>query len=173
MKKLPMLLQLIVPYVILICGSAAMDLTVGIAYFYGVILIFNMVYAFLLPKLGFDGRRILFWNLLLKLCNIPVVLCIMLFALLMTLVGGKDLGSDVAIMFKIVFCVCYVLQLSTSIFGLSGLLCYRKQGLLSVKSVISRTLVQLIPLIGIWGSIHCYFSLRQKKRLTTGDEPVA
>lgn len=167
-----MLLQLIVPYVILICGFAAMDITVGITYFYGLILIFNMAYAFLLPKLGFDGRGILFWNLLLKLCNIPVVLCIMLFALLMTLIGGKNLGSDVAIMFKIVFCVCYVLQLSTSVFGLSGLLWYRKQGLLSVKSVISRTLVQLIPLIGIWGSIHCYSSLRKKNRLTTEDEPL-
>ena len=172
MKKLPMLLQLIVPYVILICGFAAMDITVGITYFYGLILIFNMAYAFLLPKLGFDGRGILFWNLLLKLCNIPVVLCIMLFALLMTLIGGKNLGSDVAIMFKIVFCVCYVLQLSTSVFGLSGLLWYRKQGLLSVKSVISRTLVQMIPLIGIWGSVYCYFSLRQKNRLTMEDEPL-
>ena len=172
MKKLPMILQLIVPYIILVCGFAAMDMTIGIVYFYGVILIFNMVYAFLLPKLGFDGRRILFWNLLLKLCNIPTVLCILLFALVMTLVGGKNLGSDVAIMFKIVFCVCYVLQLSTSIFGLSGLLWYRKQGLLSVKSVISRTLGQLIPLIGIWGSVYCYFSLRQKKRLTTEDDPL-
>ncbi len=172
MKKLPMLLQLIVPYVILICGFAAMDITVGIAYFYGVILIFNVVYAFMLPKLGFDGRRILFWNLLLKLCNIPVVLCIMVFALLMTLVGGKNLGSDVAVMFKLIFCICYVLQISTSIFGLSGLLWYRKQGLLSVKSVISRTLVQLIPLIGIWGSVCCYFSLRQKKRFTTEDDPL-
>lgn len=96
MKKLPMLLQLIVPYVILICGFAAMDVTVGVVYFYGVILIFNMVYAFLLPKLDVDGRRILFWNLLLKLGNIPVVLCIILFALLMTMVGSKNLSSDIA-----------------------------------------------------------------------------
>lgn len=66
MKKLPMLLQLIVPYIILACGFAAMDMTIGIVCFYGIILIFNMLYAFLLPKLGFDGRRILFWNLLLK-----------------------------------------------------------------------------------------------------------
>ena len=164
MRKLPMLLQLIAPYVILICGSAAMDITVGIAYFYGVILIFNMAYAFLLPKLGFDGRGILFWNLLLKLGNIPVVLCIMLFALVMTLVGGKNLGSDIAIMFRIVFCICYVLQLSASIFGLSGLLWYRKQGLLSVKSVISRTLVQLILLVGLWG---CSSAIRRRRRRST------
>lgn len=161
MKKLPMLLQLIVPYIILVCGFAAMDMMIGIVCFYGIILIFNMVYAFLLPKLGFDGRRILFWNLLLKLCNIPVVLCILLFALVMTMVGGKDLGSDIAIMFKIVFCVCYVLQLSSSVFGLSGLLWYREQGLLSAKSVIARTLVQFIPLVGLWGAVHCYISLRK------------
>lgn len=161
MKKLPMILQLIMPYIILVCGFAAMDITIGIGYFYGTVLIFNMVYAFLLPKLGFDGRGILFWNLLLKLCNIPVVLCILLFALVMTMVGGKNLGSDIAVMFKFVFCICYVLQLSSSIFGLSGLLWYRKQGLLPAKNVISRALVQFIPLIGIWGSVHCYISLRK------------
>jgi len=33
--------------------------------------------------------------------------------------------------------------------------------LLSVKSVISRTLVQLIPLVGLWGCVYCYISLRK------------
>lgn len=44
MKKLPMLLQLIVPYIILACGFAAMDMTIGIGCFYGIILIFNNVF---------------------------------------------------------------------------------------------------------------------------------
>jgi len=158
-----MLLQLIVPYVILFCGFAAMDFTIGIVCFYAVILIMNMAYAFLLPKLGFDGRRILFWNLLLKLCNIPIDLCIIFFAFIMTLIGGNNLSSDTTIIFKIAFFVCYALQLSTSVFGFSGLLWYRKQGLLSVKSVIACTFVQMVPLIGLLGSIYCYVSLRKRK----------
>lgn len=38
---------------------------------YIAILLLNMGYAFLLPWMGFGGKEILFWNMLLKLCHIP------------------------------------------------------------------------------------------------------
>ena len=73
MKKLPMLLLLIVPYGILIlCSQTNMDFSTGLTV-YGAILAFNAVYAFRMPRLGFNGKQLLFWNLLLKLCNIPLV----------------------------------------------------------------------------------------------------
>ena len=59
----------------------------------GAFLLFNMVYAFLLPKLGFNGTQILRWNLLLKLCQIPLISLILLFALVMAMVGGEGIGS--------------------------------------------------------------------------------
>ena len=53
MKKLPMILLLIVPYAtLIICYQANLDITVGLCV-YGALLLFNMVYAFLLPRLGF------------------------------------------------------------------------------------------------------------------------
>ena len=81
-----MLLLLIAPYGFL--GSCLLQTTedtggslLPVFALFGVVLLCNMVYAFLLPRLGFDGRRILFWNLLLKLCNIPVYLFVFAVAL--------------------------------------------------------------------------------------------
>ena len=81
-----MQLLLIAPYVFL--GSCLLQTTedtggslLVVLALFGAVLLCNMVYAFLLPRLGFDGRRILFWNLLLKLCNIPVYLFVFAVAL--------------------------------------------------------------------------------------------
>lgn len=50
MKKAPMIALLIVPYTTLIlCYQANLDITIGLC-IYGILLFFNMVYAFLLPK---------------------------------------------------------------------------------------------------------------------------
>lgn len=51
MKRVPMILLLIAPYVILVTYyQMPMDMTVPI-FIYGALVLFNMVYAFLLPKL--------------------------------------------------------------------------------------------------------------------------
>ena len=49
MNKLPMILLLIAPYAIyFLCDRTNMDFAIGL-YIYAAILIFNMVYAFLMP----------------------------------------------------------------------------------------------------------------------------
>ena len=80
MKKAPMILLLIAPYaIVVVCSQLELDLVIGICGYAGLIL-FNMVYAFRLPGLGFNGKQILRWNLLLKLCNIPLEALIAVFA---------------------------------------------------------------------------------------------
>ena len=60
-KRIPMLLLLIAPYGFL--GSCLLQTTedtggslLPVFALFGVVLLCNMVYAFLLPRLGFDGR---------------------------------------------------------------------------------------------------------------------
>ena len=85
MKKVPMILLLIAPYaIVFLCDQTGLDFSIGL-WIYSALLTFNMVYAFLLPRLGFRVKQLLFWNLLLKLWNIPLVLMI----LLVTLVPRK------------------------------------------------------------------------------------
>ena len=62
MKRIPMIFLLMAPGITLaICYLADLDLRPGL-FVCGAILIFNMVYAFRLPRFGFNGKQILFWN---------------------------------------------------------------------------------------------------------------
>ena len=159
-----MLLLLIVPYGILIlCSQTNMDFSTGLI-IYGAILAFNAVYAFRMPRLGFNGKQMLFWNLLLKLCNVPLVLLILLVTLITSLIGGEGIRGDVPSMILIALLSCYLLQLSSAMFGISGFLWCRKYGSLSKAGVISSAIVQLIPCIDVIGSILCYSMFRKEGR---------
>ena len=164
MKKAPMILLLIAPYAtLIICYQADLDITVG-ACVYGALLLFNMVYAFLLPRLGFNGKQILFWNLLLKLWNIPLVLTILLVTLVTSLVGGEGIRDEVPSMVLIAWLACCLIQLSSAMFGISGFRWCRKYGTLSQAGMIVSSVVQFIPCIDVIGSILCYSMFRKEGR---------
>ncbi len=158
MKRIPMILLLIAPGATLaICYFVNLDLTPGF-FVCGAILVFNMVYAFLLPKLGFKVKQILFWNLLLKLSQIPLILLILLFTLVMAMVGGEGIGFVV----MAALLACWLLQLSSSMFGISGLLWCHKYGTVSKVGVVAGTVAQLIPCVDVIGSILCYILFRKE-----------
>lgn len=161
MKKVPMIFLLVAPYaILLLCDRANMDFSIGL-YIYGALLLFNMVYAFLMPKLGFSGKQILFWNLLLKLCHIPLILLIFVFTLVMMLTGGEGIRDEAPMMVLIALLSCWLLQLSSGMFGLSGFLWCRKYGDLSTVGMVVSAIVQFIPCIDVIGSILCYIMFRK------------
>lgn len=165
MKKLPMILLLIAPYLLLmVCSITGMDFSIGICA-YAALLVFNMAYAFRMPKQGFEGKQILFWNMLLKLCHIPLMILIGLVVLMTSLIGGEGMADEAPTMVLIGLMVCYILQLSSAAFGFSGLLWYRKQGALSVMGMIAAMMAQLIPCVDIIGSVLCYLMLRNQGEL--------
>ena len=162
MKKVPMIALLIVPYAtLIICYQASLDITVGLCV-YGALLLFNMVYAFLLPRLGFKVKQILFWNLLLKLCNIPLILLILVFTLVMMMVGGEGIRDEVSSMVLVAWLSCCLIQLSSVVFGISGFRWCRKYGTLSKAGVIASSIVQFIPCVDVIGSILCYIMFRKE-----------
>ena len=162
MKKVPMILLLIVPYAtLIICYQANLDMTIGLCV-YAALLLFNMVYAFLLPGLGFRVRQILFWNLLLKLCNIPLLLLILVATVVMMMVGGEGLRDEVASMVLIAWLSCCLIQLSSAVFGISGFRWCRKYGTLSKAGAIVSSIAQFIPCVDVIGSILCYIMFRNE-----------
>ena len=168
MKKVPMILLLIVPYAtLIICYHANLDITIGLCV-YGALLLFNMVYAFLLPRLGFKVKQILFWNLLLKLWNIPLVLMILLVTLVTSLVGGEGIRDEVTSMVLIAWLSCCLIQLSSAMFGISGFRWCRKYGTLSKAGMIASSIAQFIPCVDVIGSILCYIMFRKE-----GQEDIA
>ena len=157
MKRIPMILLLVAPGATLaICYLADLDLTPGL-FVCGAILIFNMVYAFLLPRLGFKVKQILFWNLLLKLSQVPLISLILLLTLVMAMVGGEGIGAVVIA----ALLACWLLMLSSSVFGISGFLLCHKYGTLSKAGMIASMIAQLIPCVDVIGSIVCYIMFRK------------
>ena len=162
MKKVPMILLMIVPYAaLIICYQANMDLRIG-ACVYGVLLLFNMIYAFLLPGFGFNGQKILFWNLLLKLCNIPLVALIRLFTLVMLMAGGTRLQNESFSLVWIAMLMLFLVRLSSAMFGISGFRWCRTYGTLSKTGMIASSVVQVIPFADVIGSILCYIMFRNE-----------
>lgn len=68
-----MILMLAAPYLLLglYLSENTEVLPAGFALFAAVML-FGALYAFFLPRGGCGGTQILFWCMLLKLCNIPI-----------------------------------------------------------------------------------------------------
>lgn len=169
MKKIPLILLLTAPYIILIvCYQANLDLSIGL-YIYGALLAFHVAYAFLMPKLGFNGKQILFWNLLLKRCNIPLVLLIQLFTLIMTVIGGEGIRDEVSSMVMISLLACYIIQLSSAMFGISGFAWCRKYGTLSKAGMVASTIAQLIPVVDVLGSVLCYIMFRNEGKSASNE----
>ena len=165
MKKAPMIALLIVPYATLIlCYQANLDITIGLCV-YAALLFFNMVYAFLLPRLVFGGKQLLFWNLLLKLWNIPLVLMILLVTLVTSLVGGEGIRDEAASMILIALLSCNLIQLSSVVFGISGFRWCRKYGTLSKAGAIVSSIAQFVPCVDVIGSILCYIMFRKEGQI--------
>ena len=161
-EKIPMILLLIAPYAILfLCDQAGLDFSIGL-WIYGALLLFNMVYAFLLPRLGFRVKQLLFWNLLLKLCNIPLILLIFVVTLVMMMAGGEGIRDEAASMVLIAWLSCCLIQLSSGMFGISGFRRCRKYGTLSKAGMIASSIAQFIPCVDVIGSILCYIMFRKE-----------
>lgn len=92
----------------------------------------NMIYAFLLGKHGEKSIVLLFWDIILKLCNIPIYIMSFILGLEMAL-----LPAGIAMTVAIVI-LNYVLLLSTSMYGVSGLLkAIREKKITKITAVIN------------------------------------
>ena len=76
----------------------------------------------------------------------------------MVMVGGEGIGT-VAI---VALLACWLLMLSSSVFGISGLLWCHKYGTLSKAGMIASMIAQLIPCVDVISSIVCYIMFRKE-----------
>ena len=76
----------------------------------------------------------------------------------MAMVGGEGIGS-VAVAALL---ACWLIQLSASMFGISGFRWCHKYGTLSKASMIVSSVAQLIPGVDVIGSILCYIMFRKE-----------
>ena len=156
MKKIPMILMLIAPYFLFamyVVGNLDL-LSLGLLVF-GIIMLFGAVYAFFLPRMGFSGKQILFWSMLLKICNIPIFLSI--FAV------GLFLFVMIIPLIPLLVLFDLFLLLSTSMYGINGIIQCRKERCLSKKEAIVNIVLHFMFCVDVFSSMYCYIRSRKSK----------
>ena len=113
----------------------------------------NMIYAFLLPRLGTTPRQLLFWNMVLKLCNIPVFAGVFLVALLLNIM--------VIPLLPFLMLFDYSLLLPSSMYGISGIWQNYQKGKFSAVETAVNIILHFFFCADVFSSIYCY--LRGRK----------
>ena len=154
MKKIPIIMMLIAPYFLfgMYMAENLELLSIGLLAF-GIIVLFGAVYAFFLPRMGFGGKQILFWNMLLKICNIPIFLFIFSIGLFLFVV--------IIPLIPILFLFDLFLMLSTSMYGINGIIQCGKEKCLSKKEVIVNIVLHFIFCADVLSSIYCCIRLKK------------
>lgn len=155
MKKLPMLLLLTAPYLLL--GSLfwrdpVAFVPVGIVYF-AVSLLISMVYPFSMPRLGFSVRQMLLWSMVLKLSAIPFYVLVFLTALLLNVMIIPAL--------PLVIFSEYLLVLASGMYGIRGLLRAYRRGSISKRFLAVHMAAHLIFCTDVVSAVYCYLKLRK------------
>ena len=151
MKKIPTILLMLAPYAFI-----AVFLNFGLTKYvlllwpilWLVICLPNMVYAFLLPRLGSTPRQLLFWNMVLKLCNIPVFVGVFLVALLLNIMVIPLLP------FLVLF--DYSLLLPSSMYGISGIWQNYRKGKFSLAETAVNIILLFFFCADVISAIYCY-----------------
>ncbi len=153
MKNAPMIVMLIAPYLLLgMLYTADGRVLAGLIVFAAVMLL-GASYAFYLPRTECSGNKILFWCMILKICNIPIFILIFMMALLVFAV--------IIPLIPFLFLFDYFLVLSTSMYGMNGLIKCYKENRLSKKAVILNLVLQFIFCADVFSIIYCYFKTRE------------
>lgn len=158
MKKLPMILLLTAPYVLLLgfFGSISADsdgpALAGLAYFL-LCLLCGMVHAFAMPRLGFTARQILLWNMVLKLSFIPFYAIVFLIVLVTNVMLIPAL--------PFVLFVEYLLLLSSGMYGISGLKCAYQRGSVSKGFLVVNIAAHLCFCLDVVSAVFCCRKLKK------------
>lgn len=160
MKKMPMIVMIIVPYVvgtILFSKNAIVfdSAFVPSLILFVIVSFINMIYAFILPRLGYKENQLLFWNMILKLCNIPAFIfiffiCMLFHILILPLI-------PVLILFD------YLLLLSSTMYGVNGLIYCLNKRKLTKKAFIINVIAHFLFCWDVISAVYCYIKLRDKK----------
>lgn len=126
------------------------------------IFISNMIYAFILAKHGESSAVLLFWDMLLKLCNIPFYFVVFSFGFLMSLVP-----KGIVITFPLAI-IDYLLLLPSSMYGVSGLLQARRERKITTLTAVVNIILHFFFCVDVISAIVMFCIVRVKGKNDTG-----
>ena len=157
-SNLPMLLMIAAPYIFLGCVLSylfAPSVTlpiIGIALFLMIFLL-NLSCPFLIFRSFSDEGYFLFWNMLIKLCHIPVFIVVFAIALI---------GNIMIIpLLPFLFLFDCLLLLSSTLYGLRGIQLARQNGIFFKSESILHTALHFFFCADVFSSIYCFLKMRR------------
>lgn len=133
------------------------------AVMYGIIVLINVIWLIYQTASGVSAQSLLFWNMLIKLCYIPVFLYAFI-----TLLAGMVMfmfGGIVMIAMAVLAIVLFFLP--PCIYGLCGCIRAAKEGTMGKGLAIVMAIMQFILCIDVIAAVVAYCMVRSsnKKRL--------
>lgn len=133
------------------------------AVMYGVIVLVNVIWLIYQTASGVSAQKLLFWNMLIKLCYIPVF-----FYAFLTLLAGMVMfmfGGIIMIVMALLALLLFFLP--PCIYGLCGCIRAAKEGTMGKGLAIVMAILQFILCIDVIAAIVAYCMVRSsnKKRL--------
>ena len=114
------------------------------------ILLPNMVYAFVVKRRGYGCRELFFWNMLIKLCNIPIYILVFAVGVFM----GLMILGIMLIPFLVIF--DYSLLLASTMYGISGLSVLVKSGKASKAEIVINGICQFLFVLDVASAVYLY-----------------
>ena len=156
MKRIPMLAMMIAPYFLLwVYVSQNFDLLPVSFGLFGAVMFFGAIYAFFLPGRGFSGEQILFWGMLLKICNIPIFAAIFITSVLLFVM--------IIPLLPFLFLFDIFLLFTTSMYGISGILQCGRENSLPPKARGVNLILQWIFCADLFSTIYCYLKAKNQR----------
>lgn len=156
MKKIPTVILLYIPYlliVIFLARGPIENLFIPWSILWLVVGLPNIIYAFFLPRLKTTARELFFWDMMLKLCNIPAVVGVLFIILFFNRIMVSPF------LFWAIF--CYSLIWSSSAYGISGLLLKYRKGEIDLMRFCAGFMLHFFCFGDLFIAISCY--IRERK----------
>ena len=111
--------------------------------------------CFFLPGRGFSGEQILFWGMLLKICNIPIFAAIFITSVLLFVM--------IIPLLPFLFLFDIFLLFTTSMYGISGILQCGRENSLPPKARGVNLILQWIFCADLFSTIYCYLKAKNQR----------
>lgn len=166
MKKIPILLLLIMPYAQYYFFHSNMS-SAYLALFriFPIIFLFNLIYPFFLPRMGYSITQMFFWNMLIKLFHLPFYIYIIRSEIdLMGDLLNPEILPGVLILLGLILSVfllaiillIFCALLPSTMYGISGLRQLYKAKQISLAGFIFNILLQFIWGFDLCSAIYLY-----------------
>jgi hypothetical protein len=126
-----------------------------------VIFIPNVIYAFVLVAHRENSDVLLFWDMLLKVCNIPIYIMVFIAGFFTGLLGPFSIPL---MLLLVIF--DYLILLPSTMYGVGGLIQARREGKIMKKTAIINSILHFFFFTDVISAIIIFYKQKVNKKQT-------